>query len=177
MKKILFACLLLAATASLGAQNPQPLEGKPAHHPKRITPETIAQSKTDKMRETLSLTEKQCKKLYKLNLQEAQEQQAKHSPRPGSKRPQGLPPRGERPEREGFRPGMPPREDINNLSPEQRKKNAEKREKKLKKILGEEKFAQWKNFAAEEQKNHPNRPETKGMEIPPIPAQKTDGNK
>lgn len=84
MKKILFACLLLAATASLGAQNPQPIEGKPAHHPKRITPETIAQSKTDKMRETLSLTEKQCKKLYKLKLQEAQEQQAKHSPRPGS---------------------------------------------------------------------------------------------
>lgn len=171
MKKILFACLLLAATASLGAQNPQPIEGKPAHHPKRITPETIAQSKTDKMRETLSLTEKQCKKLYKLNLQEAQEQQAKHSPRPGSKRPQGLPPRGER-------PGMPPREDINNLSPEQRKKNAEKREKKLKKILGEEKFAQWKNFAAEEQKNRPNRPGAKGIENPhPIPAQKTDGNK
>lgn len=45
-KKIFFACLPLVATASLRGQNPQPIKGEPAHHPKCITPEAIAQSKT-----------------------------------------------------------------------------------------------------------------------------------
>ena len=63
------------------------------------------------------------------------------------------------------------------LSPEQLKKNAEKREKKVKKILGEEKFAQWqKIMQAEAQKQHDLRARKQGP-LPLKPAEKPNSDK
>ena len=47
MKKILFACLLLAATASLGAQNPQPIEEN-----RLITPNALLPKQSLKVKPT-----------------------------------------------------------------------------------------------------------------------------
>lgn len=173
MKKMVFVGLLLAGTIALSATAQTPdreMRRERAPH-QQVKPETTAQLKTDKMKSELGLTDKQYKKLYKLNLQEAQEQQAMQPRRPrgerpaGAMRPQGDGPRGDRGMFGAEGPARPPREGMNpgafdqeRLSPEQVKKNIEKREKKIKKILGEEKYAQWQKIMQEEAKKRPGKP-------------------
>ena len=96
MKKILCICLLAASMAGASAQSQEARENRAKVQRQRITPEMIAQNKTDKMSEALSLTKKQSKKLYKINLQEAQDQQQAMRPqRQRDERPQGERPQGQ----------------------------------------------------------------------------------
>ena len=169
MKKILCICLLAASMAGASAQSQEARENRAKVQRQRITPEMIAQNKTDKMSEALSLTKKQSKKLYKINLQEAQDQQQAMRPqRQRDERPQGERPQGQRPRPEGFgpqgsRPERPQREGMRAaLSPEELKERAEDREKEIQKIIGKEKYAQWQKIAAEERTK-------KGAELPRTP--------
>lgn len=160
MKKILCICLLAASMVGVSAQTHEARENHAKVLHQRITPEMVAQNKTDKMNEALSLAKKQYKKLYKINLQEAQDLQSMRPQRQRGERPQGERPQGQRPRPEGFgpqgnRPPRPQHEGMgpgmsNTLTPEELKAKVEKREKKIKKILGEEKYAQWQKIAAEE---------------------------
>lgn len=190
MKKMLFTGLLLAGTITFSATaQPPDREMRRDRAPRQqVKPETTAQIKTDKMKAELGLSDKQYKKLYKINLKEAQELQAMQPRGPRGERPaNGMRPEGPRGERgmigaEG--PARPPREGMGpgafgqeRLSPEQLKKNAEKREKKVKKILGEEKFAQWqKIMQAEAQKQHDLRAR-KQAPLPLKPAEKPNPDK
>ena len=146
MKKMLFVGLLLAGTITFSAtaQTPDREMRRDRVTHQQVKPETTAQIKTDKMKAELGLSDKQYKKLYKINLKEAQELQAMQPRGPRGERPaNGMRPEGPRGERgmigaEG--PARPPREGMGpgafgqeRLSPEQLKKNAEKREKKVKK--------------------------------------------
>lgn len=88
MKKILCICLLAASMAGASAQSQEARENRAKAQRQRITHEMVAQNKTDKMSEALSLTKKQSKKLYKINLQEAQDrQQSMHPKRQRGERP------------------------------------------------------------------------------------------
>ena len=190
MKKMLFVGLLLAGTITFSAtaQTPDREMRRDRAPRQQVKPETTAQIKTDKMKAELGLSDKQYKKLYKINLKEAQELQAMQPRGPRGERPaNGMRPEGPRGERgmigaEG--PARPPREGMGpgafgpeRLSPEQLKKNAEKREKKVKKILGEEKFAQWqKIMQAEAQKQHDLR-SGKHAPLPLKPAEKPNPEK
>ena len=186
MKKILCICLLAASMAGASAQSQEARENRAKAQRQRITPEMVAQNKTDKMSEALSLTKKQSKKLYKINLQDAQDRQQSMRPkRQRGERPQGERPQGHRPRPEGFgpqggRPERPQREGMRaTLSPEELKERAENREKEIQKILGEEKYAQWQKIAAEEkakkEAERPRTPEstpTKPGTAQPLPIEK-----
>lgn len=122
-------------------------------------PERSAKQLTDKMQQELKLTDKQYKKVYKLNLKEQKKMVELLSERPegnfpprDGERPQGpRPPMGGPqggPGRPGEHPGMRgPRPGGNSELEELREKN----EKKLKKILTAEQYAKW-------QKMQPQRP-------------------
>ena len=122
-------------------------------------PERSAKQLTDKMQEELGLTDKQYKKIYKLNLKEQKKMVELLSERPegnfppkDGERPQGhRPPMGSPqggPGKPGERPDMKgPRPEGNSELEELRAKN----EKKLKKILTAEQYAKW-------QKMQPQRP-------------------
>lgn len=122
-------------------------------------PERSAKQLTDKMQKELGLTDKQYKKIYKLNLKEQEKMVELFSKRPegnfpprNGERPQGpRPPMGGPqggPGKPGERPGMKgPRPEGNSELEELRAKN----EKKLKKILTAEQYAKW-------QKIQPQRP-------------------
>lgn len=169
------------------AQAPENGDNRRNEKRERLTPEMIAQKKTEKMRETVELTDKQFKKLYKVNLAEAEEmsqnmpqgprmrQGGERGNRPEGmregdqrgNRPQGMRPdgqRGGRPEMEaGGRPGgSRPQMGGERLSQEQLQKNADKREKKVKKIMGKEKYAKWQPVAEQWKKErllNPARPD------------------
>lgn len=185
MKKILCICLLAASMVGVSAQTHEAHENHAKVQRQRITPEMVAQNKTDKMNEALSLSKKQCKKLYKINLQEAQDLQSMRPQRQRGERPQGERPQGQRPRPEGFgpqgnRPARPQHEGMRaTLSPEELKERAENREKEIQKILGEEKYAQWQKIAAEEkakkEAERPRTPEstpTKPGTTQPLPIEK-----
>ena len=131
MKKTLFAAILLASITTLSAQNPQNRRSNPqGDQRQRFTPEMRAQAKTDRMKETLDLTDDQYKALYEINLQEAQER---------GQRPQGMRPEGgeRRPETARQQPVQP------QLNREELQKNTEERQQKIKEILGDEKYQRW----------------------------------
>ncbi|MBQ8423977.1 MAG: DUF4890 domain-containing protein [Coprobacter sp.] len=187
MKKFVLSIVLLGSSLTLMAQVPVKDDNRRNEKRERITPEMIAQKKTEKMRETVELTDKQFKKLYKVNLAEAEEmfQNMPQGPRmrqggergnrpqgmregaPRGNRPQGMRPDGQRGGRPGMeaggRPGGPrPQMGSERLSQEQLQKNADKREKKIKKIMGKEKYAKWQPVAEQwkkERRRTPARPD------------------
>lgn len=159
------ACLFcLSGQVAVQAQDAPDTTQPPAQNfAEVLNPEKAARRQTDRMKEVLQLTDKQYKKIYKLNLK-AQEELAESRvggdmpapgrdgnmpPRPGNG---GMPPMpggggggfdmGGGPGMGGGRPDMVP-SDRESLA-EQMQKNAQKREKKIKKILTEEQYAQWK---------------------------------
>lgn len=128
------------------------------------SPEGNARRITEVMRTELGLSEKQYKKVYKIQLEE-QKKIFKYRPMPQRGERKGLdqrPPRGRHPGggrppmagqfdgRGGERPPMPPHEmgmDENRPDPEKVAKEldkaAQKRDKKLKKVLEKGQYEQW----------------------------------
>ena len=160
-KTILFAAAL-AITLSAAAQSEVPAM------PKQLTVEEEAQVKVDKMAAELPLTDKQVKKLlkfYKNDIEYRRENfEFAGGLRPDfrGERPQGPPPGGRPPQGmrqggpggfpggfpgggpgmgpQGGRPPMDGPVDIEEIE-----KYNQKQEKKLKKILGEELYTQWRS--------------------------------
>lgn len=146
-------CQLVAQEAGRD-ERPDSLQGPERRMVEPPDPEKEAKAQTDRLKEALQLTDKQYKKIYKLNLKEQKERLEARSGRPGNGRP--MPPDGMRPPGgnggnfppqmgEGDFPprmGMPP-SDLEERAEKQRKQ-AEKRDKKMKKILTDEQYARWK---------------------------------
>lgn len=179
MKKLLIlaaaACLCWgqAAAQEERPEWPVPPDSAQGPHPRFAevpNPEKAARAETDRLKEELQLTEKQYKKVYKLNLKAQKERLEARFPAMGEGRP--MPPMGGgRPPMGGSRPPMPeggfppmmgqgfppmPQENPEERA-ERMKKQAQKREKKMKKILTEEQFARWKELQA--RPPHPVPPE------------------
>ena len=135
-------------------------------------PEKAAKAETDRLQEALQLTDKQYKKVYKLNLEAEKERLENRPPmRPGRGGERGEGREGrQRPQRNNARPSMPPTNDFGWGNDEQSddmfpsmpqtsredraetlRKNAEKREKKMKKILTDEQFDKWKQLQEQKQ--------------------------
>src|SRR5574344_49677 len=80
MKKVLLSLLTIDLTlmySTTFAQDTTHVNGKCAHHmmgpgPQVMTAEQIAKSETDRMQQTLQLTDKEYKKVYKVNIMEAE---------------------------------------------------------------------------------------------------------
>lgn len=134
------------------------------------SPERNARLITEAMQSRLGLTEKQYKKVYKIQLAE-QKTIFKYKPTPqrgiekdlgemplqGHRMEGGRPPRGGGFEgMGGGRPPMPPQEMMAGSDPpdpekvaKELEKAAQKRDKKLKKALSKEQYAQWKTMEEE----------------------------
>lgn len=156
----LIACLLCCAgfANAQEANKTQERRQQEKRLPREVlNPEKVATQMTDQMNKSLQLTDKQYKKIYKLNLKE-QKAFFKAMQNSGDQRP----PMGEGPGRRGGRPpmggGQPPmmgesgfpgrmgggpmmRKDTN--SADSLKKTAEAKEKKIKKILTKEQYEKW----------------------------------
>lgn len=116
-------------------------------------PEKSARRQTNKLKETLNLTDKQYKQIYKLNLKE---EKAKLNTQTNQNRPlmpigqmgnggDGMmPPMGPPPGGDSMEGGMErprPSDDM--------QKQMEEREKKMKKILTDEQYKKWKEIKPE----------------------------
>ena len=115
----------------------------------QLSPELTARKKTEQMDKLLQLSEKQFKKIFKLNLKEAKSIDAQRKSRQGIMPPpmhdrnqEKFPDRP--PMRDSFNGKYPMRHHPEPLDPAKLKKEAQKREKKLKKILTEEQYNTWK---------------------------------
>ena len=115
----------------------------------QLSPELTARKKTEQMDKLLQLSEKQFKKIFKLNLKEAKSIDDQRKDRQGIMPP---PMHGRNQETFPDRPPMrysfngkdPMRHHPEPLDPTKSKKEAQKREKKLRKILTEEQYNTWK---------------------------------
>jgi len=163
MKKLLLlaaaACLCWGQAAAQEGEAGRPLPPDSLHgrHPRLAevpNPEEAARAETDRLKEELQLTEKQYKKVYKLNLKAQKERLEARFAAPPAGMP--MPPgEGRRPPMPagGFPPmmgeGRPPMPPVDHAArAEEREKQARKREKKMKKILTDEQFARWKELQA-----------------------------
>lgn len=151
MKKLLLlaaaACLCWgqAAAQKEGPGRPLPPDSLHGRHPRLAevpNPEEAARAETDRLKEELQLTEKQYKKVYKLNLKAQKERLEARFPAP----PSGMP--------------MPPADHADRA--EQLAEQARKREKKMKKILTDEQFARWKELQARSPRPRPEKAEKPG---------------
>ncbi|CAL9784914.1 DUF4890 domain-containing protein [Bacteroides fragilis] len=164
------AALLVCGGAAMAQEAGGEMPGRPEKHykPVPLSPEKSARHTTDRMDSLLNLTEKQYKKLYKLNLKWAREdtENKAGAPRMGG-RPDGAPgfdrpdrePRGQRPP-EGMEGRRPPRDftpsgDREDMEEQRVKmeKQRKKREKKLKKVLTDGQYTRWM------EERHPAMPE------------------
>lgn len=167
---------LLAVCLTCGAMQAQAQEAGPAKEQKEqmrevLSPEKAAQRMTDRMQKELQLTDKQYKKVYKLNLKEQKKIFSARQEGAGMR-----PPMGARPDMNGERPPMPMGEGgmmpgmgggrppmggpgaprMGKDVAEEMQKAAASKEKKLKKILTEEQFAKWQKMRDEQKP--PRRP-------------------
>jgi len=166
----LAACLISCTSLAVAQENPEPQERQ--QHEQRLprevlNPEKIATQMTDQMQESLQLTEKQYKKIYKLNLKE-QKEHFKAMQNSGEQRPPmgGPGMRGGRPPvggggqpltgEGGFPGGMGERPMMNKEqdSADAQKKAAETKEKKIKKILTTEQYEKWQAQQASARQKH-----------------------
>lgn len=159
------------------------------------SPEGNARRITEVMSTELGLSEKQYKKVYKIQLEE-QKKIFKYRPMPQRGERKGLeqrPPRGGHPQggrppmgggrfegMGGGRPPMPPHEmgmDENRPDPEKVAKEldkaAQKRDKKLKKTLDDSQYARWKTMEEEVLRPYLFKPEP-GEPEPDKPGPKED---
>lgn len=148
----------VSMTGRDGVEQKQQRQGRPH----RLTPEEKAGRTADRMKSELAISDRQYKKVYKLFLKDAkieEEQASSRPPREGGR------PQGERPEggqgRGGFEGGqggpqgeMGPR-GGNPQTDVFSEEYIAKREKKLKRILKQEKYDSWRQ-------RHP-------VEMPPLP--------
>ena len=159
--------ICLSAAAQPGGQNPGPKDHQRGPEKARPTVEQEAQMRVDEMAAELPLTDKQVKKLYKYYKKDIQYRRDHFEA--GAGFPKGFPggpggfpggPSGQRPDLQGGRPedfpgsgpggqrpdfqgGRPPMMGEAPDMEEIEKYNA-KQEKKLKKILGDDLYAQWR---------------------------------
>lgn len=188
MKKIVCALCLatllpVSSTASASTVADEPQQEKQAPAKEIPNPEKAARKRTDEMDKVLNLTEKQYKKIYKLNLKEEREKLealigrgdkgAGRPPMMGGGRPPmmdggGQPPMmgGGQPPMMGGRGGHPmmrPSDDHEKMK-EYIEKRAEKKMKKLRKILSDEQYDLWLTMKPKQPAPHP-MPEA-GMPAP-----------
>lgn len=188
MKKIVCALCLatlipVSSTASATTVADEPQQEKQAPAKEIPNPEKAARKRTDEMDKVLNLTEKQYKKIYKLNLKEEREKlealigrgdkEAGRPPMMGGGRPPmmdggGQPPMmgGGQPPMMGGRGGHPmmrPSGDHEKMK-EDIEKRAEKKMKKLRKILSDEQYDLWLTMKPKQPAPHP-MPEA-GMPAP-----------
>lgn len=179
MKKIVCALCLatlipVSSTASATTVADEPQQEKQAPAKEIPNPEKAARKRTDEMDKVLNLTEKQYKKIYKLNLKEEREKLEALIGRgdKGAGRPPmmggGRPPMmgGGQPPMMGGRGGHPmmrPSDDHEKMK-EDIEKRAEKKMKKLRKILSDEQYDLWLTMKPKQPAPHP-MPEA-GMPAP-----------
>lgn len=118
-------------------------------------PEKAAKQKTDEMKKALQLTDKQYKKMYKINLAEEKERVENKladgdRPMPGPRPPMngGMPPQAME---GGPRPPMPFHA-PDGMSADEMAKKMEKREKKIRKILTTEQYEQLQRYRERQMK-------------------------
>ncbi len=162
-RHLLIAALAIAP-ATLPAQNEPPRMPEEGQRPpmgemrepgKKPSLQQIARKITDKMDSELDLTEKQYKKIYKLNLKELKEAEADslylgRGMQPGFGPGPGM---GPRPGGPGMGPGMGGRPDKQEFQPltelqmkelrEAHEKARIKKDKKMRKILTDEQYYKW----------------------------------
>lgn len=150
-KRTLFTLLVLLPASLITAVAQGPERKGPRE---RLSPEMTARRKTEQMNKLLQLTEKQFKKVFKLNLKEAKSFEPQQKNTENSMRPHmresgngfsGRPPmNGGRPPMGNFNGEGPMRQHpVSPKTPEELKKEAQKRDKKLKKILTDRQYAVW----------------------------------
>lgn len=116
-----------------------------------LSPEKVAKRETDEMKKQLQLTEKQYKKIYKLNLKEQKKRfsamQNSERPNPPMDRPHGMgggrPDRGENSQRED--------------KAEEMQEAVAAKQKKIKKILTTEQYEKWQEIGTRQKDRHPQR--------------------
>lgn len=168
----LICCIGIASAQNeVSVTNGQQTVGKQLPH-EVPTPEKAAVQMTDQMQASLQLTEKQYKKIYKLNLKE-QKQHFSAMQEFGHNRPpmrgnvsdmkggENFPPMGNsvEPPLMGFngsfgQMGARPPMNMNNDKVESLKKASEMKEKKIKKILTTEQYEKWQAEQAVQQAKH-----------------------
>lgn len=167
MKKLIFSLLLVCVCGKMPVvadcfpiSTQQMKEGV-----KEIpNPEKAAQKLTDEMDELLQLTEKQYKKIYKLNLKEEKEKIERMTGKnsfEGGRPP--MPPMGGMPPQGGFLPMNGMRPPMPENMQEDMQDRIEKRNKKLKKILTDEQYEKWMSRKPE--------PEEPAMSLPSMPIE------
>ena len=142
--KFLFYVLLFIGEIMYFKTNAQEPDRKPLS--KFITPEIIAKKKTDEMKETLQLSDKQYKKMYKLFLKEEQKKLNQRDNKPPIPSNRGFENRNNNmmpPSK--IRPNFPPPPPPINDNFRNAQKERSKREKKIKKILTTEQYEKWKS--------------------------------
>ena len=146
----LAACLISCSSLAVAQDHPEPQERQQYEQrlPHEVpNPEKIATQMTDRMQESLQLTEKQYKKIYKLNLKE-QKEHFKAMQNSGEQRPPmggpGMRGEGNFPDDMGERPMMNKEQNVEDIQ----KKAAEAKKKKIKKILTPEQYAKWQTEQA-----------------------------
>ena len=148
----LAACLISCSSLAVAQDHPEPQERQQYEQrlPHEVpNPEKIATQMTDRMQESLQLTEKQYKKIYKLNLKE-QKEHFKAMQNSGEQRPPmgGSEPlimgEGNFPDDMGERPMMNKEQNVEDIQ----KKAAEAKKKKIKKIPTPEQYAKWQTEQA-----------------------------
>lgn len=173
-------CLTLSAAAQSGGEK-RDFPGPPGgEKPKEMSVAQLAQLKVDQMAAELPLTEKQVKKLYNYYKNDFEYRRNNlpggDGPRPdfaGGRPPQGGP--GGRPPQgmggpggfpgggfpgggPGMGPGGRPPFPDGEIDPEELERYNQKQEKKLKKILGEDLYAQWRAAHPQEAPKLPDLP-------------------
>lgn len=155
----LAACLISCSSLAVAQESPEPQERR--QHEQRLprevpNPEKIATQMTNRMQESLQLTEKQYKKIYKLNLKEQKEHFRAMQDSGEQRPPMGGPGmRGGRPPMGGGEPpimgegnfpggmGERPMMGKEQNAEDTQKKTVEAKEKKIKKILTPEQYEKW----------------------------------
>ena len=139
----LAACLISCSSLAVAQDHPEPQERQQYEQrlPHEVpNPEKIATQMTDRMQESLQLTEKQYKKIYKLNLKE-QKEHFKAMQNSGEPLIMG---EGNFPDDMGERPMMNKEQNVEDIQ----KKAAEAKKKKIKKIPTPEQYAKWQTEQA-----------------------------
>ena len=133
----------LSALETLSAQTNAQTSG--AEKKEIPNPERAARRQTDKLKADLALTDKQYKKIYKLNLQEQKDMVKNMSNQgmppmpPRGNRPEGMPPMGVMPMNGRPEGGFGSRPQTGDMS-----QQMEKKDKQMKKILTEDQYKKWK---------------------------------
>lgn len=144
----LAALMPISAEAVAATSYDEPQQKENTQKKEIPNPEKTARRRTDEMDKVLNLTEKQYKKIYKLNLKEEREKLEVLIGRGGKdmNRP---------PMREGGRlPMMTPPAGDDKMK-EEMQERAEKKIKKLRKILTDEQYDLWLTMKPEQPVSHP----------------------